>query len=179
VKYRLALAFLLISALTACGGEPESTDGSVLVSFPGEFGDSFMERVSDPATLDAAALARGYRQQTMRQLSSAYRAMEWILRYNAPFDSHLDEQASTLLAASQRLDDIFQLPDPATEGQSGARPDIWSEPERFGRHILGIQREAAGMVELMESTESRQARLSQLDSIRHQCLACHQAFRRR
>jgi len=177
VKYSLALAVLLISLLTACNGDPENTETSVLISFPGEFGDSFAEQLIGPATLDAADLARGYRQQTMRQLSSAYRAMEWILRYNAPFDLHLDEQASTLLAVSQRLDDVFQLPDPATEGQSGARPEIWSEPERFGRHIGGIQREAAGMVELMESTESRQARLSQLDSIRHQCLACHQAFR--
>jgi cytochrome c556 len=160
--------------------EAEAEAGTLGLPLPGPFGDQFSERVPDPAQADPTDVATSYRQHNMRSLSASYRSLELILRYDAGFEVDLYDHATALTTHAQRLAGTFELRAPAPSGQDGARDEIWQQWETFQLHADGLTRAAAALATASASADQpRDALLAMLNDARHQCLACHQRFRRR
>ena len=72
-----------------------------------------------------------------------------------------------IIIISKRRDD---------EGETGAQPLIWQEPEKFAQHIQGFQNSVNMLQQTLCKTTPDQASEA-LIAVRHQCLACHQFYR--
>lgn len=170
---------LLSLMLTACGGD-EIPDTRMEIALPGEFGEHYSEMLLDPLLIDEAEKATLYRQHNMRALSASYRSLELIVRYGLDQEAHLEEYASALTSAARRVADNFEFPASAVEGRSGARAVIWNDHEGFARHVRGLVRDSETLSRTVENgLVDRQALLGSLEAVRHQCLACHDRYRRR
>lgn len=178
---KLLLTAMLASLLSGCEGQQSSdnTEGLEWHSFPGEFGSELGEWLPLPGALDVTQQWQDYRQHNMRQMSAAYRGLELVLRHNAvQFSHHLESQATVLALAAERVNDSFAHPAPATTGEPGARPDIWSDASRFEQHVRGLERESAALSRMVQADAANSEQLlQQLNRVRHQCLSCHDTFR--
>ena len=114
------------------------------------------------------------RQQQMRAFSAHFRAIEASVTYGAPFDGLTAANAGSLESLGQGLAELFEPHVPMESGSHGAKPDIWVEPSRFALHMKGFQAAASN---LRQATNDRVLLAAPLQSVRHQCLACHQSFR--
>ena len=114
------------------------------------------------------------RRNQMRAISGHFRSIEAVVTYRAPFTDTLSGDAAALVAAARVLPGLFP---PGTEmdaGKFGAKPEIWQQPEKFARHGASFTRS----VERLAAAVASKADLgSSLTAVRHECLACHQAFR--
>jgi len=115
-----------------------------------------------------------YRRQQMLAKSAHFRAIEAVVIYNAPFRGQLRAHAQALQALAGTLDTLF-IPGTETEiGQHGAKPEIWQQPEKFGRHVAGFRMAADDLAAAVKADGDLNAAYT---GVRHQCLACHQSYR--
>ncbi|WP_019589697.1 MULTISPECIES: cytochrome c [unclassified Thioalkalivibrio] len=174
----LSLALLLAAAGTA-GAEDE-----ISVPMPGPWGNDFAETLDDPAGVDATEAFKRFRQQSMQATSATYRSIEQILRYDAPFAERLPELADELARGAADIDTWFARETPAPDGEPGALPAVWEAPEfadykaAYREATTELQRKVEAADDLED--EGFQLRATEaLNGVRHQCLACHDNFRRR
>lgn len=160
--------FLLAATLTA------SAAAAVAAPLDGAFGP--IERPAAPAFDDDAAATTELRRRTMQAASGHFRALDAILRADAPHEGQVTLHAEALAAIAADLDAVFAPETPHPEGALGARARIWDEPEAFERHLAGFR---AATADLAEAAAQRRADGDDLLAVRYQCLACHQEMRAR
>lgn len=114
------------------------------------------------------------RRNQMRAISGHFRSIEAVVTYRAPYADTLAADAAALVAAARMLPGLFP---PGTEmdaGAFGARPEIWQNLEKFAQHGTSFTRS----VEQLAAAVAAKADLDgPLTAVRHECLACHQAYR--
>lgn len=114
------------------------------------------------------------RRNQMRAISGHFRSIEAVVTYDAPISETLTGDAAALVAAARLLPGLFS-PDTAMEaGTFGAKPEIWQQPEKFAQHGASFTRSVERLAAAVAAKSDLQEPLS---SVRHECLACHQAFR--
>lgn len=115
-----------------------------------------------------------YRRQQMLSKSAHFRAIEAVVIYNAPFGNQLRTHAQALQGLAGTLDTLF-VPGTETEaGRHGAKPEIWQQPEKFGRHVAGFRKAVDDLAAAVEADGDLNTAYT---GVRHQCLACHQSYR--
>ncbi|WP_019626785.1 cytochrome c [Thioalkalivibrio sp. ALJT] len=167
--------------LLAATGSPATAE--VTVTMPGPWGD-YDETLDDPAEVDATEAFQRFRQQSMQGTSATYRSIEQILRYGAPFAGQLPDLARELARRGDDIETGFAQETPAREGEPGALPKAWEDPEfsaykaAFREATAELQRKVDAADDLED--EGFQLRATEvLNGVRHQCLACHDNYRRR
>lgn len=175
------LCALCPSVLLADGHSARGPE-EVEIRLPGIWGDEYTERLPDPAEVDADAAYTGHRRHRMGLLSGYYRSLEMGLRYQAPVDREvLMHLAEGLAAHGERVGAWFDQETPTDPGQSGGLPKIWEEPARFREHTDAFEARTAELADAVttEDADWQPRALDALNDVRHQCLACHDTFRRR
>ncbi|AKJ94725.1 MULTISPECIES: cytochrome c [Thioalkalivibrio] len=173
----LPLALLLASAGTTGAEE-------ITVPMPGPWGEGYEETLDDPASVDATEAFQRFRQQSMRGTSATYRSIEQILRYDAPFAERLPDLADELARRAADIETWFDRETPARDGDPGALPAAWADPD-FAEYKASYRQAAERLQRKVETAddladEAFQLRATKaLNSVRHQCLACHDNYRRR
>ncbi|WP_018139998.1 cytochrome c [Thioalkalivibrio sp. ALJ7] len=167
--------------LLAATGSPATAE--VTVTMPGPWGD-YDETLDNPATVDATEAFQRFRQQSMQGTSATYRSVEQILRYDAPFAERLPDLAEELAQRAADIDTWFARETPARDGEPGALPGAWEDPEfadykaAFGEATAELKRKVDAAEDL-DNPEFQVRATEVLNGVRHHCLACHDNFRRR
>lgn len=126
-----------------------------------------------PKVQSPEQLATLVRRQKMRANSAHYRSIEATLLSGARTPVAADADALARIAGD--LPRLFELKSPSP-GKSGARAEIWDEPQWFAEHLAGFQTAtrslaaAAGAGDVAGMTTA-------LGAVRYQCLACHFHYR--
>lgn len=175
---RLITLFLTLSLSAGLNADPQETE----VPMPGPWGDDFSETMVNPEQVADIEAAQGFRQQQMQMLSAYYRSLEQALRYNADHHDELKNLASAFAHRAEQLPDWFRERSPAQSGEPGALELVWEAPKRFRQHLDQFSKRTGNLaerIELSTNAAEDEAVLRDLNQVRHQCLACHQEFRRR
>lgn len=173
------LSVMLLGTVNAQADTPQ-----IKVPMPGQWGDQYVEELDDPEAVDRIEAVQRLRQQKMRIGSGYYRAMEQILRYGAPGKDELPGLAADLARHAERFPASFAEESPARPGEPGALPTIWQDPT-FEEYVAAFRRETQALETATQtlaehpSQEHEREAVKALNDVRHQCLACHDAFRRR
>jgi len=114
------------------------------------------------------------RRNQMRAISGHFRSIETVVTYRAPISETLAGDVAALVAAARVLPGLFPADTAMDAGTFGAKPEIWQQPEKFAQHGATFTRS----VERLSAAVAAKAELEKpLTAVRHECLACHQAFR--
>lgn len=114
------------------------------------------------------------RRNQMRAISGHFRSIEAVVTYRSPFAETLAGDVAALVAAARVLPGLFP---PGTEmdaGKFGAKPEIWQQAEKFAQHGASFTR---SVEQLAAAVVAKTDLENSLTAVRHECLACHQAFR--
>lgn len=126
---------------------------------------------------DAARITQ-FRRQEMRSNSGHFRALEAVIRYGAPFRGRLLGHVDALQALAVRLPENFIPGTAMAPGSWGAKPEVWSDPGKFKKHVEGFRQGIANLKSAIVAKDvTKQPAL--LSLVRHECLACHAGFRAR
>lgn len=183
-----SIAALCLAAAPAllADGHSDRDPEEVEIRMPGPWGDGYAEIMPDPDAVDADAAYTGYRRHRMQLLSGYYRSLEMALRYGAPVEPEsVADLADRLEMHGQEIPRLFDRETPKEQGESGALPAIWDEPEQFSRHVENFGKRTRALSDAVpahgaEADEDWEPRaVEALNGVRHQCLACHDTFRRR
>ena len=182
------LGVLLLCAVTPAllaDGHSERDPQEVELRMPGPWGD-YSEAMEDPDAVDPDTAYVGHRRHRMQTLSGYYRSLEMALRYQAPVDPEtIARLAEGLKNHGQDLPTLFGRETPVDEGESGALARIWDEPEHFQEHVDNFAQRTRELQRAIptsasDTEEDWEPRATEvLNGVRHQCLACHDTFRRR
>ena len=116
------------------------------------------------------------RRLAMRAISAHFRSVEAVVTYGAkPAPGQTANDARAVVDEAAALASLFAERAPAATGKPGAREEIWLQPEKFDRHVAGFR---AATARLASSIGSGVGVAEALVGVRHECLACHQAYRR-
>ncbi|MFV8834123.1 cytochrome c [Aquisalimonas sp.] len=183
---RLAVSILFAAtpALLA-DGHSVSDPEEVEIRMPGPWGD-YSEAMEDPDAVDADAAYVGHRRHRMQLLSGYYRSLEMALRYDAPVDPEtIARLAEGLERHAQDIPALFDRETPTGEDEPGALARIWEEQEQFQEHVDNFAAQTRDLQRAMpqspaDENDAWEPRATEvLNGVRHQCLACHDTFRRR
>lgn len=169
----VAIVMILLTVVIAYPGKGQDATPPRIV--PGPWGD-IVDPVTPPIFESEADRITFYRRQQMRAISSHFRSLEGIIEYDAPFQAQAMQHIEALNAIAQHLQQLFPLGTAANDGETGARPLIWQEPEKFAQHIQGFQNSVIALQKTLCYTTPTDAS-EVLTAVRHQCLACHQSYR--
>jgi cytochrome c556 len=165
------VAFIVACAAAFVVGSPSRASAQDVV--PGPWGD-LVDHVR-PLTIESDnQRVVLFRRQHMRAQSAHFRAIEAVVKYNAPFRSTINSDAVALQALARRLDTLFPPGTAMPPGTYGAKPEIWLQPDKFAQHISGFRKAVDDLVLAAASGGDMSAAFT---AARHQCLACHQVFR--
>lgn len=114
------------------------------------------------------------RRQQMRANSAHYRSIEATLLFESGASPAAD--ADALARVAENLPRLFRLKSPSP-GKSGARAEIWDEPQLFGEHLAGFQAATRDLAQAARGSD-RTVLTDALAAVRYQCLACHFHYRR-
>lgn len=115
-----------------------------------------------------------FRRNQMRAMSGHFRSIEAVVSYGAPFSNHLQDDAEALVRHGASLAALFPAGTQMDEGKFGAKPEIWQTADKFARHVVSFQSAASG---LRQAVANKGDLVQALTGVRHECLACHQAYR--
>lgn len=115
-----------------------------------------------------------FRRNQMRAMSGHFRSLEAVINYGAPFPTLTHADADALVRHGAHLAAFFPAGSEMDEGKFGAKPEIWQTSDKFARHVSSFQSAALGM---REAVANRGDLVQALTGVRHECLACHQAYR--
>jgi len=167
------IVMIILSVVIASPGKGQDATPPQIV--PGLWGD-IVDPATPPVFESEADRITFYRRQQMRAISSHFRSLEAIIEYDAPFQTRARQHVETLNAIAQHLQELFSPQTAADEGETGAQPLIWQEPEKFAQHIQGFQNSVNMLQQTLCKTTPNRASEA-LTAVRHQCLACHQSYR--
>lgn len=126
------------------------------------------------ANLEAGLTER--RRQSMRAMSGHFRAISATLLSQAGGEGMLQTHADALALIGAEIDQLFNLRSPTAEGQLGALPAIWDDPERFALFSYTFRNESAQFAETVRDAGDV---MNGLHDLRYYCVACHANFRQR
>ena len=115
-----------------------------------------------------------FRRHQMRAISGHFRSLEAVISYGAPFPTLTQADAEALVRHGACLAALFPAGSEMDEGKFGAKPEIWQSSDKFARHVSSFQSAALGM---HQAVTNRGDLVHALKGVRHECLACHQAYR--
>lgn len=161
------------SALTALGTLGTLGGAGAHTVVPGPWGPLVDHHKPLQFASDKARITY-FRRNQMRAMSGHFRSMEAVVSYGAPFSSHLQDDAEALVRHGANLAALFPPGTAMEEGKFGAKPDIWQQSDKFARHVSGFQNAVAGM---RQAIVNKGDLVQALMGVRHECLACHQAYR--
>lgn len=126
------------------------------------------------ATLEAGLTER--RRQTMRAMSGHFRVISAAIFSGAGGEDNLQHHADALALMGAQIHTLFEFESPTAQGQPGALPAIWQEPERFDLFTAAFREEAA---EFAQTVRTEGDVMNGLHDLRYYCVACHANFRQR
>jgi len=114
------------------------------------------------------------RRLQMRAISAHYRSIEATLLFQV--HASLAADADALARSAENLPQLFEPKSPSS-GKSGARAEIWDEPQLFGEHLAGFRTATLDLAAVAGGND-RTVAAKALAAVRYQCLACHFHYRR-
>ncbi len=142
---------------------------------PGPWGD-LVEAVKPLSLRSGAERVTHYRRLQMNAMSNHFRSLEAVFNYGAPFAGHTVSDAEAMVGLAEGWPGLFVAGSAMAPGTWGARPAIWTEPDCFAQHVVGLQSAVRDLRDTLRASDrSRDA--AAMTAVRHQCLACHQRFR--
>lgn len=137
----------------------------------------FHSRAVKPLKTEKSRITQ-YRRKVMRALSGHFRALEIIVRQDAPFAASRDLHAQALEALAGTLGETFVKGSEMTPGKWGAKPAIWAEPEKFRRHLTGFAASTRDVRAAIRQGDASRV-LKTFKLMRHERLTCHKVLRKR
>ena len=116
------------------------------------------------------------RRRSMSALSGHFRAASATLLSGAGGEDMLQTHADAIALIGARIDLLFETLSPTAEGESGALPVIWQEPDRFALHTAAFAAESARFAQTVRDGGDL---VNGLHDLRYYCVACHADFRQR
>lgn len=119
-----------------------------------------------------------YRKSVMTIQSWHMRPMAAMVKEQRPYDAEVFAYNAQVIGQTARMKAEAFAPgtDKATDAETRAKPEIWSEPEKFKQALERFQAEAIKLVEA--------SKVGTLDAVRpafggvaKACGACHDTFR--
>jgi cytochrome c556 len=112
------------------------------------------------------------RHDAMEQVGSNMKTLGGMARGQAPFDAAVVATSAKTIKA--RLDEAAALfPPGSDQGETKARPEIWSDRATFDKIMMDAQAAAAALAEVKEETAFRPA----MGALGQNCKGCHDKFR--
>jgi cytochrome c556 len=116
----------------------------------------------------------GARMKAMEDTAAQAKALDRALKASSPDDAYLRAQAERIHAHAHDLHAMF--PPGSDQGHTYARPEIWTQRDRFQQLTRAYDAATEKLVAAAGTrtlTELRQ----QFTVVRRQCLDCHERFR--
>ncbi len=131
-------------------------------------GASSAQAADDKAWID-------YRQKLMSSIGSEMGAIGDILKNGLPLIPNIENHASAIAQSSRLIASAFEQK--VVAGPTDARPEIWSDTEKFKQAIQKMQSEAELLAAAVGegNTDQIPARVKALGQ---SCGGCHESFRK-
>ncbi|QDZ40179.1 cytochrome c [Euhalothece natronophila Z-M001] len=167
--FKISLIFLLTIAviipISSCELDQQTQDITPI------------SELSPPENEAVAEEIINYRREQMQGLSAHYRSLEAIIDENAPFSDQALIHVESLMAINQFLTQGFPPETAMEEGEWGAKPLIWDEPDEFTAIVVAFQDRLASLKSAITEQASQEEVSEALNQARQQCLDCHQVYR--
>ncbi|MDQ2695856.1 MAG: cytochrome c [Pseudomonadota bacterium] len=117
-----------------------------------------------------------YRQNVMKALGGHTGAATLIVQGKSGHPDHLLSHAQGMAAIGTQIGDLF--PAGSGESETAARPEIWSQPEEFGKAVTRTEEATAAFLAAVESGDQEKIGAAMKD-VGGSCKGCHDDFRRK
>lgn len=118
------------------------------------------------------------RQSLMTMQNWALRDLSMMVKGQRPYDKEVATRSAALLDATGKM--IPEVISPGTGPESGvktrARPEIWTDPEKFKQALAGFQAEIPKLNEAAQAGTVDALR-GAFSSVLKGCDGCHESFR--
>jgi cytochrome c556 len=130
------------------------------------------------ASIGAAATATETikaRQQAMKDIGDAMKALGAIAKKQAPFEADaVRSHAETIADRLHQAADLFPQDSETGDVETWAKPEIWSDSEAFHKDLETATEAAVAMQSVTDEAQFMPA----LGALGNACKSCHDSFRR-
>jgi cytochrome c556 len=169
--------------LSACGGPETSqannsqTNMSGSGSPPATAGASTVQVSTTPVDKDTAVKLMHQRHEAMEQLGKASKSIKRTLAAT-PLDLTAMQQAVPPLfdTTAAKIVSLFPAGTGPDVGKTGAKPDIWKNPQDFAQKARDYEAATKQLGDAMASVKPDQMKASFAD-LQKTCKACHDKYR--
>jgi cytochrome c556 len=117
-----------------------------------------------------------YRQSLMLTQRGHMAAAAAIIKGEVNFPEQLPVHVNSLAATTQDIASMF--PAGSDVDDTKAKPDVWKDPEEFGKRAKDTQKKSAALAQAVSAGES--AKYGQLfKDLLDSCKSCHKDFRKK
>lgn len=119
-----------------------------------------------------------FRKSVMTIQAWHMRPMAAMVKGQRPYDQEVFAHNAQVIGLTARMKAEAFAPgtDKATDAETRAKPEIWTEPEKFKQALDRFQGEAAKLVEASKAGSLDAVRPA-FSAVAKVCTACHDAFR--
>lgn len=118
-----------------------------------------------------------YRQAIFKAVGGHMTAMATILKTDAGDMKNMSMHADNMLQLAKIAPTIFPEGSDALEGKTGAKDNIWSEPEAFKKVLAAFEENAAKLAMAAKTGDKGQIGAALGGLGKNGCKACHDNFR--
>ena len=115
-----------------------------------------------------------YRKAVMEAIGGHIKASAAIVKGQVPHGEHLKGHAHALAELAKISESIF--PKGSGEGKTGAKAEIWDNPEDFKKVVTGFETATAAFAKASESGDMKTAAAA-FGDVANSCKACHSKYR--
>lgn len=118
-----------------------------------------------------------YRQGALTVMNVHFGRIGAMVSGKSPYDARLAQANADLVVTLARLP-WSAFVDDSADGDTNARPEIWSQPDKFRAASQRLQDETVRLAEAAR-TGRPEALKAAFDEASHACQACHDDFRKK
>ncbi len=115
------------------------------------------------------------RMDGMSAMGKALKSMSEMLKGTVAFDGEVARLNAEVIKSHSGAEMIKLFPKGATQSVSEARPEIWTDWERFSNYAMDLEAAAQILSDRAESEIDEEAFKRATDT----CAACHKSFRQK
>jgi len=179
---RLALVFLLTSALAGCGGPQTSQANNVQANMsntaqpPATAAASVTQDAFSPVSGDQAKSVMHERHEGMETIGKTNKAIKRELEGSAPNLGTVRDSAAKIADLSQKASGWFHAGTGPDVGKTGAKPEIWQNTNDVATKLAAFQKAAAAFNSTASGTDVNAIKTS-FGQLGQACKACHDKYR--